>query len=126
MQQSPAALEFRCIWFEEEVMKNMTLGAFAFALALASTPVHALSFNFSFTSTATEQIDGFIPGTVTGHIDGLQDNAIGPATAVFIDSAPPFYNLTFPFLVRGVSINLSSPPRSLRGLSFQVVVTSLK
>ncbi len=78
-------------------MKNMTLGAFAFAcaLALASTPGHALSFDFSFTNQF-----GTIPGTVTGHIDGLQDNATGPATAVFIDSAPPVFNLTFPFLMR--------------------------
>jgi hypothetical protein len=71
-------------------MKNMTLGAFALAsaLALASTPGHALSFNYSFTD-----LDGFVPGTVTGHIDGLQDNATGPATAVFIDSAPSVFNL---------------------------------
>jgi hypothetical protein len=77
-------------------MKNMTLGAFAFAcaLALASTPGHALSFNYSFTD-----LDGFVPGTVTGHIDGLQDNATGPATAVFIDSAPSVFNLTTPFSV---------------------------
>jgi len=77
-------------------MKNMTLGAFACALvlALASTPAHALSFDFSFTMTS-----GFTPGTVTGHIDGLQDNATGPATAVFIDSAPPVFNLTTPISV---------------------------
>jgi hypothetical protein len=79
-------------------MKNMTLGAFAFAcaLALASTPGHALSFDFSFTNTTG---GGFTPGTVTGHIDGLQDNATGPATAVFIDSAPPVFNLTTPISV---------------------------
>jgi hypothetical protein len=76
-------------------MKTMTLGAFACALALASTPGHALSFDFSFTNQF-----GTILGTVTGHIDGLQDNATGPATAVFIDSAPPVFNLTFPFLMR--------------------------
>jgi hypothetical protein len=74
-------------------MKSMTLGALAFAcaLALASTPGHALSFDFSFTMTS-----GFTPGSVTGHIDGLQDNATGPATAVFIDSASPVFNLTIP------------------------------
>ena len=76
-------------------MKNMTLGAFAFGcvLALASTPGHALSFDFSFTG------GGDIPGTVTGEIDGLQDNATGPATAVFINSAPAFYHITMPFSV---------------------------
>ena len=97
-------------------MKTMTLGAFACALALASTPGHALSFDFSFTNQF-----GTILGTVTGHIDGLQDNATGPATAVFIDSAPPVFNLTFPFLMReGVANHLPSPPKSLPGLSFQV------
>src|ERR1700730_3337646 len=78
-------------------MKRMTLGAFAFAcaLALASTPGHALSFDFSFSNQF-----GTIPGTFTGEIDGLQDNATGPATAVFINSAPPDFNLNFPFLFR--------------------------
>jgi len=77
-------------------MKNMTLGAFAFAcaVALASTPGHALSFDFSFTNTIGFP---FMPGTVTGHIDGLMDNATGPATAVFIDSAPSAFNLPLPF-----------------------------
>ena len=73
-------------------MKNMTLGAFAFAsaLALASTPGRALTFDFSFT-------DGI--GTVTGEIEGLTDNSTGPATAVFIDSAPPIFSLTPSFSV---------------------------
>jgi hypothetical protein len=78
-------------------MKNMTLGAFAFAcaLALASTPGHALSFDFSFTN-----LFGTTPGTVTGEIDGLQDNTLRqPATAVIIDSAPLAFNLTTPFSV---------------------------
>ena len=38
--------------------------------ALASTPGHALSFDFSFSNT--------VGATVTGEIDGLQDNATGP------------------------------------------------
>jgi Methyltransferase domain len=80
----------------ERVMKNMTLGAFALAsaLALAPTPGHALSFNFSFSNGV-----GTIAGTVTGEIDGLTDNTTGPATAVFVDSAPPVFNLTTPFSV---------------------------
>jgi hypothetical protein len=83
----------------ERIMKNMTLGAFAFAcaLVLASTPGHALSFDYSFTNVFPT--GGFTPGTVTGHIDGLMDNATGPATAVFIDSAPPVFNLTTPISV---------------------------
>jgi hypothetical protein len=69
--------------------KYDTLGAFAFAcaLALAPTPGHALSFDFSFSNTF-----GTVPGTVTGEIDGLTDNTTGPATAVFVNSAPPFFN----------------------------------
>jgi len=74
-------------------MKKMTLGSFAFAcaLALASTPGHALSFNFSFSNEI-----GTVAGTVTGQIDGLTDNTTGPATAVFVNSAPPVFNITTP------------------------------
>jgi len=73
-------------------MKNMTLGAFAFALALASTPGHALTFQFSFSSTAS-----LTPGTVTGQIEGLQDNMANQlAQAVTIDSAPSAFALTTP------------------------------
>ena len=79
-------------------MKNMTLGAFAFAsgLALASTPGHALSFDFSFSDPR------FKNGTVTGVIDGLQDNATGPATAVVVTSSDPlegFVPVTTPFSI---------------------------
>jgi hypothetical protein len=42
--------------------------------ALASTPGHALSFDFSFSNT--------VGATVTGEIDGLQDNATGPARQI--------------------------------------------
>src|SRR5215469_9833303 len=58
----------------ERVMKNMTLGAFALAsaLALTSIPAHALSFDFSFTGPVFPENT---PGTVTGEIDGLVDNA---------------------------------------------------
>jgi hypothetical protein len=57
-------------------------------LALASTPGHALSFEYSFTGSP---LLGNLLGTVTGQIDGLQDNTpafMNPATAIFIDSAP--------------------------------------
>jgi hypothetical protein len=77
----------------ERVMKNMTLGAFAFAsaLALASTQGHALSFNFLIRNEI-----GTVGPTVTGEIDGLTDNTTGPATAVFVNSAPPVFNITAP------------------------------
>ena len=78
-------------------MKSMTLGAFAAAcaLVLAPTPGHAVSINFTLFPLNP------IGGTVTGHIDGLQDNATGPATAIFVDTAPPVFNLTAPLLFPG-------------------------
>src|SRR5262249_37932038 len=40
------------------------------------------------------------PPTMTGEIDGLQDNTANQsATAIFIDSVPPAFNLTTPFSV---------------------------
>ena len=83
-------------------MKNMTVGAFALAsaLALASTPGHAVSVNFT--------LGGLGTGTVTGHIDGLQDNATGPATAIFVDTAPPVFNLTAPLLFPGSTASPNS------------------
>src|SRR5215469_16910076 len=68
----------------------LVTGAFASALALASIPAYALSFNFSFSH------DFGVAGTVTGEIDGLTDNTTGPATAVFVNSAPPVFNITTP------------------------------
>jgi hypothetical protein len=83
-------------------MRSRTIGAFAFAsaLALVSTPGHALTFAFFFTNTT-----GITPGTVIGEIDGLIDNATGPATAVIINSAPSAFNLTTPF-----SVPITGPP----------------
>jgi hypothetical protein len=85
-------------------MKSMTLVTFAFAsaLVLASTAGYALTFPFFFTNTT-----GITPSTVTGEIDGLIDNATGPATAVIINSAPSVFNLTTPFSVpiTGAPIN---------------------
>ena len=71
------------------------LGALAFASALvfASTPSHALTFDFSIT-------DITVGTTITGEIDGLQDNTANqPATAIIVDSIPPAFNLTTPFSV---------------------------
>src|SRR5262249_12584167 len=123
----------RGVTTRERVMKNMTLGAFAFvcALALASTPGHALSVNFT--------LGGLGTGTVTGHIDGLQDNATGPATALFVDSAPPGFNLTAPLLFPGstatpnsftvtsasnvISFGLFNGSASSSGLSYTINVS---
>src|SRR5262245_4549362 len=97
-----AAPLFRGVTTMERVMKNTTLGAFAFAfaLALASTPGHAVSVNFTLGGSGT--------GTTTGHIDGLQDNATGPATAIFVDTAPPVFNLTAPLLFPGSTASPNS------------------
>src|SRR5262249_53577552 len=71
--------------------------ALASALALASTPGNALSFSFSFACDFGFGCNS--PGTVTGEIDGLQDNATGPATAVVINSSSGFPPITTPVTV---------------------------
>ena len=56
------------------------------AATLVSAPVaNALSFTFSFDD---EFPLGDVPGTVTGRIDGLADNATSAAAAVFVTSSP--------------------------------------
>ena len=77
-------------------MKSMTLGAFAFmsALVLASTPGHALTFDFSFTN-----VSGDTPGTVTGEIGGLVDNATSKAGLIIIDSVPSATHILTPSLI---------------------------
>jgi len=93
----------------ERVMKNMTLGAFALAsaLALTSIPAHALSFDFSFTGPVFPENT---PGTVTGEIDGLVDNATVNASAVIIGSAPSVFNLPTPLslAVSGPTVEINS------------------
>jgi hypothetical protein len=93
----------------------MTLGAFAFVavLALASTPGYALSFDFSFSCNQVGP-SCTAPGTVTGVIEGLQDNLgqelppgsgqPNPATAVIINSAPSLIDLPVP-----ISVPLETP-----------------
>src|SRR5262249_42330598 len=86
-------------------MKSMILVAatLASAMVLASTPGHALTFDFFFTNTT-----GITPGTVIGEIDGLMDNATGPATAVIINSAPSVFNLATPFSVPTTAAPINS------------------
>jgi hypothetical protein len=77
-------------------MKSKLGAAIAAAgwVTLAAVPAYALNFDFSFTNT-----EGNVPGTVTGEIDGLANNATGAATAVFIDTFPAGLGLsiTTPF-----------------------------
>ena len=57
--------------------------------ALAASQASAVTVNFSFSSDLSDpQATNKIPGTITGHIDGLVDNATSAATAIFIDSYP--------------------------------------
>jgi hypothetical protein len=67
-------------------LKSVTL-IFALAIsgiALSSTSAKADDFSFSFTNTVWYGV----PGTVTGEILGLTNNATGPATEVLITSFP--------------------------------------
>jgi hypothetical protein len=65
-----------------------SLGLAALLLAGTATAASALDFNFSFsTDCAPEGTCSFgIPGTVTGEITGLKDNATSAATHVWINS----------------------------------------
>jgi len=66
-----------------------TLAALAFALTLAfaSTPGYALTFEFSFTNVAGSA--GNVSGTVTGFIEGLDDNTtFASADHVIVNSYP--------------------------------------
>ncbi len=71
-------------------MRNLALagGVALTLLGMTSADAKVLDFKFSFSDNGSQ---GFIfetPGTVTGEIIGLIDNATSAATAVFIDSAP--------------------------------------
>jgi hypothetical protein len=69
------------------IMSRVKLVGIAAAVTLIglSSPGYALNFTFSFTNT----LDGvYVPGTVTGEIFGLADNAISAATDVTITSYP--------------------------------------
>jgi hypothetical protein len=52
---------------------------------LSAGTASANSFSFSFFN---DPIFGNVNGTVTGHIDGLLDNATSAASAVYVDSFP--------------------------------------
>ena len=63
-------------------MRGFLIAAAAAAL-VSAPPAHAgLNFDFSFNSTTND------PGTVTGEIFGLTDNATSAATDLVIDSYP--------------------------------------
>jgi hypothetical protein len=68
-----------------QLMKKKFLLGVSAALAamLVSAPGHALDFTFSFTNQT-----GNVPGTVTGEIDGLMNNATSTPTHVTVTSFP--------------------------------------
>ena len=69
-------------------MKRALLAAVALlGLALGSSPARALNFSFRFCNDVTF-LSGFVPGCVTGEIEGLANNATSSATAVLIESWP--------------------------------------
>ena len=82
---------------------------------------HPLIFDFSFTNDL-----GTAPGTVTGEIVGLSDNATSAATALYIDSFPtsPFYVFgTGPFTLQlpgDTPFNVLSPLDQILDNSFTV------
>jgi|SRR5271166_4741114 len=59
--------------------------------AAAPAPASLLNFDFSFTGALS------FPGTVTGEIDGLTNNAISAASAVYIDSSSSIVPFSLPF-----------------------------
>jgi hypothetical protein len=104
-------------------MKALSMAVTAALVMLASSPSHALTFDFSFTNASGLGTD---PGTVTGEIVGLSNNATSAATAVYIDSFPTAPFLLFgdgPFslqLPEGTPFNVISPFDQLLYNSFTV------
>lgn len=69
-------------------MHFISLAMMAGLISVGNAQASTVYFEF----TGDTPIQGFalqqVYGTVTGHIDGLVDNATSSATAVFVDSAP--------------------------------------
>jgi hypothetical protein len=93
----PEARIFR-FFLKESNMKLSTLsltGLAAMLLVGTATAASALTFDFSFSDDGS--LGPFdIPGTVTGEITGLANNATSAATHVYIDTAPSALGLTPP------------------------------
>lgn len=88
-------------------MRKLLISLAVTTATLASVPARALTFDFSFTDTI-----GDVSGTVTGQIVGLSNNSTGPATALYIDSAPAGLDLsittTFDVLSSTNTVDLNS------------------
>lgn len=68
------------------------------SIALAS-PAYALNFDFTFSGDSSN------PGTVTGEIFGLTDNATSAATAVYVDTSSIGFPYTLPYNTFGDILN---------------------
>jgi hypothetical protein len=76
---------------------------FAALLMVATAPARASLFNFDFSFTGALSF----PGTVSGEIDGLTNNATSAASAVYIDSSSSIAPFSLPFNTIG-SVFLNS------------------
>jgi hypothetical protein len=84
-----------------------SMGLVAMLLVGTATAASALNFDFSFSDDGS--LGPFdIPGTVTGEITGLTDNATSAATHVYIDTGPSGLLLAPPFDTIGNTIFANS------------------
>lgn len=70
---------------------NKIISSLIILTSCFSGSANALNFNFSFSNDPTL---GNFAGTVTGHIDGLTDNASSAATGIYITGYPSGLNTT--------------------------------
>ena len=80
-------------------MNKALMALSAMAVISASAPCLGSTYDFSFTGSL---------GTVTGEIDGLSPGYTGPASAIYIDSAPAVFGLSNP----PVEFFLTEPPNN--------------
>src|SRR5438045_3963614 len=87
---------------ETAMKRHHSLAAIAAGLLMAAaTPAHATLLNFEFSFSG----DSSHPGTVTGEIDGLTDNATSAASAVIIDTSSIPFGFPLPYKIGSVGDN---------------------
>ena len=80
-------------------MRSLLLPGSAALMLFGATYAHAkvLDFKFSFSDNGSQGFIFEVPGTVTGEITGLINNATSAAIAVFMDSAPAALGFHLPY-----------------------------